>query len=332
MEEELPIDELYTEDLDEISQEEDNVIEEPEDDPQIPTEDQDSGEGGEQLPIEVTTIDEVEPDEEDVLNPDEENDLTEPEVAAEGYTPQPLVSNELTLPTIGSVKQGERVMIALINGEPTVIGTVGSGDANKTFTNYLDGRVSENTTALEDKADSKDVYSKEQMDDSLQEITANYKSEIKEAADQITQSIQEDYADKDSVTTLQTLITETATSWGIDFTEIRQALDDAVDAIGLTDQKIENLTTYVHVENEGSSPCLTLGSSDSDVTAALLNDRLEFRVKGSSEPVAYIRVDPDTHVGKLYITSAVVTSEMYFGYWKWYKRKNENLTLKWIGA
>lgn len=212
MEEELPIDELYTEDLDEISQDEDNIIEEPEDDPQIPTEDQDSGEGGEQLPIEVTTIDEVEPDEEDVLNPDEENDLTEPEVAAEGYTPQPLVSNELTLPTIGSVKQGERVMIALVNGEPTVIGTVGSGDANKTFTNYLDGRVSENTTALEDKADSKDVYSKEQMDDSLQEITANYKSEIKEAADQITQSIQEDYADKDSVTTLQTLITETATS------------------------------------------------------------------------------------------------------------------------
>jgi ACT domain-containing protein len=202
----------------------------------------------------------------------------------------------------------------------------------KTTTEALDGRVTENTTALEDKADAKDVYSKEQIDNSITEITAAYQSEINEAADQITQSVSETYADKDSIKDLNTLITETASSWNLQITDLSAALNDAVDSLGITDADLKELTTYVHIENEGSSPCLSLGSSESNITAALLNNRLEFRVKGSSTPVAYIEVDEDTHVGKLYITSAVVTSEMQFGYWKWFARGNDNLALKWIGA
>lgn len=202
----------------------------------------------------------------------------------------------------------------------------------KSTTEALDGRVTENTTALEDKADAKDVYSKEQIDNSITEITAAYQSEINEAADQITQSVSETYADKDSVRDLNTLITETASSWNLQITDLSAALNDAVDSLGITDGDLKELTTYVHIENEGTSPCLSLGSSESNITAALLNNRLEFRVKGSSTPVAYIEVNENTHVGKLYITSAVVTSEMQFGYWKWFARSNDNLALKWIGA
>lgn len=40
-----------------------------------------------------------------------------------------MVANQAVLPTLGAVAQGDRCIIALINGEATVIGTVGSGDA-----------------------------------------------------------------------------------------------------------------------------------------------------------------------------------------------------------
>ena len=74
-------------------------------------------------------IDEVEKDSYDIdIEGAETNDLTEPPIAIESYEPKVVLTNEETLPTIGNVQEGDRVMIALIGGEPTVLGTVGSGD------------------------------------------------------------------------------------------------------------------------------------------------------------------------------------------------------------
>lgn len=106
-----------------------NIIEEPEEDPTIPTEDADSGEGGAGLPVQMEFAGRIEPDSNDIIWPVEEIELNEPAVVAEEYNIEPVVSNQATLPTLGAVKTGERCIIALINGEATVIGTVGSGDA-----------------------------------------------------------------------------------------------------------------------------------------------------------------------------------------------------------
>lgn len=106
-----------------------NIIEEPEEDPTIPTEDADSGEGGAGLPVQMEFANRIEPDSNDIIWPVEEIELNEPAVVAEEYNVEPVVLNQATLPTLGAVKTGERCIIALINGEATVIGTVGSGDA-----------------------------------------------------------------------------------------------------------------------------------------------------------------------------------------------------------
>lgn len=50
-----------------------------------------------------------------------------------------------------------------------------------------------------------------------------------------------------------------------------------------------------------------------------------------SGEVAYIAIDPDTNESVFYMNRAVVVSELRFGKWKWYGRRNNNLALKWIG-
>ena len=102
-----------------------NVIEEPEEDPTIPTEDEDTGEGGSGLPVQMELGNTIKPDSNDIIWPIEEIELDEPEVEADEYEVEPVVSNQALLPTLGAVAQGDRVVIALVNGEATVIGTVG---------------------------------------------------------------------------------------------------------------------------------------------------------------------------------------------------------------
>lgn len=123
------IKEVFASPEDVINDELENVIVEPAEDPTIPTEDEDSGEGGAGLVADISLGDTVEPDSTDIIWPIEDIELNEPAVAAEQYEPEPIVSNQALLPTLGAVQEGDRVIIALINGEATVIGTVGSGDA-----------------------------------------------------------------------------------------------------------------------------------------------------------------------------------------------------------
>ena len=103
-------------------------IVEPDEDPTIPREDEDTGEGGTAGDEDVSEGNAVAPDVEDVINDDVSEDLSQGQTTAEEQERVPIISNIETLPTIGNVSAGDRVMIALVNGQATVVGVVGSGD------------------------------------------------------------------------------------------------------------------------------------------------------------------------------------------------------------
>ena len=55
--------------------------------------------------------------------------------------------------------------------------------------------------------------------------------------------------------------------------------------------------------------------------------------KVGEQEVAYIDVDPSTNEAVFYMTRSIVVKDMQFGggKWKWYKRSNNNMSLKWMG-
>ena len=94
--------------------------------------------------------------------------------------------------------------------------------------------------------------------------------------------------------------------------------------------RLVSLEDYVRVVGGNH---LELGKAGSSVTASLENDRLAFLLLGQDAPVAYIAADEDG-TGKLFVTQAVVVSELQFGHgkWAWTERKNGNMALKWRGG
>ena len=140
--------------------EETNDIEEPDDDASIPEEDKDKGEATDtSAVVEAPALasDIVEPDAEDVIYSVEENDLSEAEITVEDEPEEAIISNVDILPTIGNVKEGDRVMIALVNGEATVIGTVGKGDEVADELTTISADVGELGTLVAGKADIDDL-------------------------------------------------------------------------------------------------------------------------------------------------------------------------------
>ena len=75
---------------------------------------------------------------------------------------------------------------------------------------------------------------------------------------------------------------------------------------------------------------LVIGSTDGTYISANGN-HMSF-MSGGNE-VAYIDIDPSTNEAVFYMTRSIVVKDMQFGEgkWKWYKRENGNMSLKWIG-
>ena len=152
------IDEVFEQAEDVINDlEETNEIEQPADDSTIPEEDTDSGQASDDTPETVQAGDLVEPDEEDIITEQQENDLTEYAVTVQESQVTPIIENQSTLPTIGNVEAGDRVMIALINGQPTVLGTVGSGDRQEQEINTISADVAVLGTVVAGKASISDL-------------------------------------------------------------------------------------------------------------------------------------------------------------------------------
>ena len=76
---------------------------------------------------------------------------------------------------------------------------------------------------------------------------------------------------------------------------------------------------------------LIIGSTDGTYISANGN-HMGF-MSGGNE-VAYIDVDPNTNEAVFYMTRSIVVEDMQFGdgMWKWYKRDNNNMSLKWLGG
>ena len=128
--EEVEVDEVDV--LDENDEETDD-IEEPDDDETIPDDDEDdTGAEYDSTPVTIQAAEEEEQDENDIVDEDDEEDedLTEYEtVVEEEDDPEPLVSNVAEMPCLGAIQEGDRVMIAIVNGEPCAVGAEGASDA-----------------------------------------------------------------------------------------------------------------------------------------------------------------------------------------------------------
>lgn len=61
-------------------------------------------------------------------------------------------------------------------------------------------------------------------------------------------------------------------------------------------------------------------------------NRMSF-MNGNQE-VAYIDIDTQTNEGVFYMSRSIVVKDMQFGggKWKWYKRSNNNMSVKWMGG
>ena len=112
--------------------------------------------------------------------------------------------------------------------------------------------------------------------------------------------------------------------------EMDARVASAEDAASGVSARLVSLEDYVRVVGGDH---LELGKAGSAVTASLGNDRLAFLLVGQDTPVAYIAADEDG-TGKLFVTQAVVVSELQFGHgnWAWTERKNGNMALKWRGG
>lgn len=120
---------------DEDEADEDTIIDAEADDT-IPDEEDDAGDAS-GTAEDVEAIDEEEPDNDDELptdpdEADESEDLDETLPDDDADEPTDINDNQATLPCICSVHAGDTVMVAMRNGEPTVIGRAGWGDAIET--------------------------------------------------------------------------------------------------------------------------------------------------------------------------------------------------------
>lgn len=122
------------EDLEETPLDDEGNIIEPTD---VPPDDPDEEELEEATDVDdsesIGEIEEVDdydviPTDDSVEDEIEDWEETDESLASEEYTPEVLNDNIVTLPTICSVKEGDQVVVAIVEGEPTVIGSVGFGD------------------------------------------------------------------------------------------------------------------------------------------------------------------------------------------------------------
>lgn len=181
------IEEVFAGDLEVINDlAETNVIESPEDDPSVPTRDTDEGAAYDSTPIEVGVLESVSPDPEDTISAVEDEYLPQPETVAEEGEVTPTVSNQTTLPALGHVEAGDRVMVALVNGEATVLGTLGSGDAQVTRIANLESDYAEIGTLVAQKANVSDLQATNARVGTLETDSADVKGRLSAAEGSIT--------------------------------------------------------------------------------------------------------------------------------------------------
>ena len=120
---------------------------------------------------------------------------------------------------------------------------------------------------------------------------------------------------------METRLSQTASGLEV---SLRESIADVAQGVDDASAALSDLQAYVRVEmSSGGEPVLRLGSSSSDLTAALTNGELGFYDSGLK--VAYISNQ------RLHISAAEVTDSLTFGDWMWCVRSNGNMAFKWVG-
>lgn len=198
-------------------------LSEPEDDGSIPTEDADSGEETDATPAESGALDTVDPDPDDIISAIEDVVLDEPEIVAEDREVTPINDNQVSLPTIGHIEQGDRVLVTVIGGEATVVGTVGSGDTIKESAEnaeVLATEASDQATSV--VADVQAAHSAAEGAQAAAEAAQTTAEEAISAIEEATADIERHFNfDNDGVT-----ISATGTGLNVNITESKLAFRD----------------------------------------------------------------------------------------------------------
>ena len=123
--------EIFVDDEGLVSDLEDDTIEDIEG-AEAPTADTGTEQGSSSYQEDIEFADEdLEEDDDEEYSDTEDDIIDEDATTAEDEEDEPLFDNSDTLETIGSVGEYDNVLIMLVNGEPTVLGTVGGGDGQR---------------------------------------------------------------------------------------------------------------------------------------------------------------------------------------------------------
>lgn len=173
IEEYTNMDELYPTGLEitsEQEEQEDLTQEEYIPDPQTPQ----SGTDPTDEPPAGIDVSQIADDPDEIITEIEEaEDLDEEQFTGEDQPIEPIIENTLQVPTIGAVSSGDIVMMALVDGELTVIGVEGSGDKVRDDIISIEADIATISTLVATKASISDLQADEARITNLQTSTAS---------------------------------------------------------------------------------------------------------------------------------------------------------------
>ena len=263
-------------------------------------------------------------------------------------------SNQLISPRIfaGYLESSKPTGVAIgknvfgtLNGYGNISGIAGYKAGEKTFhlqTNgdFLIGDINNNHLYYNGKEfklrassillGASEVTTKEMVDDSIIKVETmlndNVDNAIAQAQDSILSNVADKYADKITITELQSnlssQLTQTNTNIELSFNRVN---DYTVKVDGQLQQYKEEVATNIRFNENG----MQLGKLDSPFMASLDNTKLAF-LENNNE-VAYISNN------KMHITQAEISTNLKIGdeergFFTWQQGANGNLSLKWSRA
>ena len=223
---------------------------------------------------------------------------------------------------IAGYKAGEKTFHLQTNGDFLI------GDINNNHLYYNGEEFSLQASSI--LLGASEVTTKEMVDDSIIKVETmlndNVDNAIAQAQDSILSNVADKYADKITITELQSNIssqlTQTNANIELSFNRVN---DYTVKVDGQLQQYKEEVATNIRFNENG----MQLGKLDSPFMASLDNTKLAF-LENNNE-VAYISNN------KMHITQAEISTNLKIGdeergFFTWQQGANGNLSLKWSRA
>lgn len=226
------------------------------------------------------------------------------------------------------VSVGDRVSCELLNGSLLIIGIYGAGTAVKASIEGIQRRVMNaeasivvTDEAVQLRATKTEVQSAmESEHSSMLEVTADAIESAVTDAQSYVDGIMEGTDSEPGLLSRTSNLEQRADGFTASIETVKSM---ASDAQSTADENMVTIRKYMSFGGTDSEPVLELGSSASAFKTQLTNSELAFIEDGSK--VAYVSGQ------KLNIRNADIGESMGFGGFRWVKRENGNMALKWVG-